>query len=151
RRRCRAISSAGSFARRMKQSLFLLLPACAAFSSQQAQSATQLAGPTEAGGRPFIRKLGTIDLDMVETTPLVFRGKLWRFEGVRQGTGQQYWNNQRQTNYFRFRDPATGEVTPPFADGHEFGSALSEGTRVCITGTQGRSRVNLFASENLTN
>jgi len=105
----------------------------------------------DATGRPLIRKLGTIDLDMVETTPLVFRGKLWRFEWVRQGTGQQYWNNQRRTNYFRFRNPATGAVTPSFADGHEFGSAFVEGDKVYVTGTQGRSRLNLFVSRDLTN
>src|SRR6185369_6911103 len=50
-------------------------------------------GPVDDRGRPLIRKLGTIDLDMVETTPIVLNGKLWRFEWVRQGTGQQYWNN----------------------------------------------------------
>jgi alpha-L-fucosidase len=100
-------------------------------------------------GRPLIRKLGTIDLDMVETTPIIFAGKLWRFEWVRQGTGQQYWDNARRTNYFRFRDPATGELTPSFADGHEFGSAFVEGDTVYVTGTQGRNRVNMFASHDL--
>ncbi len=34
--------------------------------------------------KPFIHKLGTIDLDIVETTPLVFRGRLYRFEYIRQ-------------------------------------------------------------------
>jgi hypothetical protein len=86
---------------------------------------------------------------MVETTPVVWRGKLWRFEWVRQGTGQQYWQNQRRTNYFRFREPQTGGVTPPFADGHEFGSAYVENGTVYVTGTQGRSRVNLFVSRDL--
>lgn len=106
-------------------------------------------GPLDSEGRPLIRKLGTIDLDLVETTPIVFQGRLWRFEWVRQGVGQQYWANQRRTNYFRFRNPESGEVTPPFADGHEFGSAFVEGDRVFVTGTQGRSRVNLFASRDL--
>ncbi len=36
--------------------------------------------------RPMISKLDTIDLDMVETTPVVLLGKLWRLEWVRQGT-----------------------------------------------------------------
>jgi hypothetical protein len=30
--------------------------------------------------KPFIQKLGTIDLDIVETTPVVFREQLYRFE-----------------------------------------------------------------------
>src|SRR6266700_4063991 len=72
------------------------------------------------GVRPLIRKLGTIDLDLVETTPIVFNERLYRFEWVREG----YWNNQRKTNYFRFVEHENGEVQPPFADGHEFGSAF---------------------------
>jgi pimeloyl-ACP methyl ester carboxylesterase len=106
-------------------------------------------GPLDADERPLIRKLGTIDLDMVETTPVVLNGKLWRFEWVRQGTGQQYWDNHRHTNCFRFRNPASGEVTQPFADGHEFGSAFVEGETVYVTGTLGRNRVNMFASRDL--
>jgi len=31
------------------------------------------AAPVDADGRPLIRKLGTIDVDKVETTPVVFR------------------------------------------------------------------------------
>ncbi len=106
-------------------------------------------GPLDAAERPLIRKLGTIDLDLVETTPIVLGGKLWRFEWVRQGTGQQYWDNKRATNYFRFRDPATGEVTPPFADGHEFGSAFVHDGTVYVTGTLGRGQVDVFASRDL--
>jgi hypothetical protein len=99
-------------------------------------------GPRDEAGRPLIRKLGTIDLDLVETTPVVFHGRLWRFEWVRWSEGtSRYWDNQRRTNHFRFRDPATGEVTAPFADGHEFGSAFVEGETVYVTGTQGRSRI----------
>src|SRR6266581_697650 len=100
-----------------------------------------------AAGRPLIRKLGTIDLDLVETTPVVFNGRLYRFEWVREG----YWNNQRRTNYFRFVDHETGETSPSFADGHEFGSAFVNGKTMYVTGTQGRGGVNVFASRDLTN
>jgi pimeloyl-ACP methyl ester carboxylesterase len=102
-------------------------------------------GPLAADDRPLIRKLGTIDLDLVETTPVVFNGRLYRFEWVREG----YWNNQRKTNYFHFVDHETGETLPPFADGHEFGSAFVHGQTVYVTGTQGRGRINMFASEDL--
>jgi hypothetical protein len=68
---------------------------------------------------------------------------------VRHGFGQQYWNNERHTNYFRFRDPETGEITPPFADGHEFGSAFVRDGRVYVTGTEGRHKVNMFSSTDL--
>jgi hypothetical protein len=99
-------------------------------------------GPTDKDGRPLIQKLGTVDLDLVETTPVALKDRLWRFEWVREG----YWNNQRKTNYFRFRDVRTGEVTAPFADGHEFGSAFVYDGKVFVTGTLRRSRVNMFAS-----
>src|SRR5580765_1141388 len=114
-------------------------------------AAGQLARAESSPNRPLIKKLGTIDLDMVETTPIAFQGKVWRFEWVRQGIGQQYWSNQRQTNYFRFRNRETSEVTPPFADGHEFGSAFVNGDSIYVTGTQGRSRINMFVSRDLKN
>jgi pimeloyl-ACP methyl ester carboxylesterase len=106
-------------------------------------------GPLDATDRPLIRKLGTIDLDLVETTPIVLNGRLWRFEWVRQGIGQQYWDNQRKTNYFRFRDPETGETTAPFGDGYEFGSAYSQDGAVYVTGTLHHDRVDLFVSRDL--
>ena len=37
----------------------------------------------ERTGKPLIKKLGTIDCDLVETTPVVFHGRLYRFEYVR--------------------------------------------------------------------
>lgn len=106
-------------------------------------------GPLDESSRPLIRKAGTIDLDLVETTPIVLSNRLWRFEWVRQGFGQQYWDNKLHTNYFRFRDPETGEGTAPFAEGHEFGSAFVHEGTVYVTGTQGRGRVNMFASRDL--
>jgi hypothetical protein len=102
-------------------------------------------GPRAADGRPLIRKHGTVDLDLVETTPVVFGGRLWRFEWVREG----YWNNARKTNYFRFVDPTSGEATAAFADGHEFGSAFVHDGVMIVSGTQGRDRVNLFVSRDL--
>ena len=46
--------------------------------------------PVDRAGRPLIKKLGTIDCYMVETTPIVFKGSLYRFEYVRTN----YWNNK---------------------------------------------------------
>jgi hypothetical protein len=56
--------------------------------------------PKDVDGRPLIIKLGTIDVDLVETTPIVFNDKLYRFEYVRKG----YWNNKTGDSYFRFID-----------------------------------------------
>ena len=119
----------------------------AASPEAQAWLAQHGGGPLDAGERPLIRKLGTIDLDLVEATPVVFSGRLYRFEWVREG----YWNNQRKTNCFHFIDHETSGVLPPFADGHEFGSAFVNGETMYVTGTEGRGGVNVFASRDLTN
>jgi lysophospholipase L1-like esterase len=107
----------------------------------------KFAAPVDQSGRPLIRKLGTVDLDLVETTPVVVSNRLWRFEWVREG----YWDNKRKTNYFRFRDPKTGEVTEAFADGHEFGSAVVNDGVVYVTGTRRPGEVNVFSSRDLKN
>lgn len=73
-------------------------------------------------GKPRIRKLGTLDRDMVETTPLVIGGRLYRFEYVREN----YWKNPSGTSYFQFRDVETNALTAPFAHGHHLGSAYAE-------------------------
>lgn len=79
----------------------------------------------EARRKPFIKKLGTIECDMVETTPVVFNGRLLRFEYVREN----YKPNRTGTSYFRFVDVESGECAPAFAYGHHFGSAyVKEGT-----------------------
>lgn len=103
------------------------------------------APPVDRDGRPRILKHGTIDLDLVETTPILFRGRLLRFEWVRAG----YWNNTLKENYFRFVDVATGETTPPFARGYAFGSAFVEGDTVYVTGTFENREVHVFASRDL--
>jgi alpha-L-fucosidase len=66
-----------------------------------------------------IHKLGTVDCDMVETTPVVFHGRLYRFEYVRVG----YHANATGASYFRFIDVETGRPTPSFAVGYHLGSA----------------------------
>ena len=85
--------------------------------------------PVDAEGRPLIEKLGTIDCDLVETTPVVFKNKVYRFEYVRSG----YWNNTTGNSYFRFVEHDTGNPTPPFAEGFHFGSAFVDGDRIYVT------------------
>ena len=108
------------------------------------------AAPVDSQGRPLIRKLGTIDCDLVETTPVVFRGKLYRCEWVRTS----YEGNELGENYSRLVDVRTGEPTAPFARGYVFSSAFVDGDTVYVTGTSteqgwtGR-RVEMFASKDL--
>jgi len=99
--------------------------------------------------RPAIRKLGTIDCDIVETTPVVFRDRLYRFEYVRE----RYVPNETGDSYFRFVDAATGETTPAFAAGLHLGSAHVEGDTVFVYGVDawGGSVVKALRSTDLEN
>jgi hypothetical protein len=104
-----------------------------------------------AAERPAIVKLGTLDLDLVESTPVVFHGRVYRFEYVRK----QYWDNRLGIEYFRFVDRQTGVPTPPFARGYALGSAFVDGDTVYVTGTGGKGKmwgadeVHIFASRDL--
>ena len=97
--------------------------------------------------KPAIRKLGTLDCDMVETTPVVFHGRLYRFGYVRGN----YKPNQTGQSYFRFIDVATGEATPSFAAGYHLGSAYAEGDTMWVFGVDiwNGTRIQVFRSQDL--
>ncbi len=102
---------------------------------------------TGMASRPAIRKLGTIDCDMVETTPLVFRDRLYRFEYVRDG----YHANPTGDSYFRFIDTESGEPTPAFAPGWHLGSAHVRDDTAYVYGVDrwGESTIGVFWSTDL--
>jgi len=107
-----------------------------------------ISGVAFAGeGPPVIKKLGTIDCDMVETTPVVSHGKLYRFEYVRDN----YKPNTTGKSYFRFIDVASGEATPPFARGYHLGSAFVNGETVYVYGVSnwGGPHIHVFWSTDL--
>jgi hypothetical protein len=103
--------------------------------------------PKDVDGRPLIIKLGTIDVDLVETTPIVFNDKLYRFEYVRKG----YWNNKTGDSYFRFIDHETGQATKSFAKGYHLGSAFVDNGTVYVTAVDiwNGERIFIFASQDL--
>ena len=98
--------------------------------------------------RPVIKKLGTLECDMVETNPVVFNGKLYRFEYVRDF---YYKPNTTGDSYFRFIDVATGEATPGFAKGYHLGGAYVYGDTVYAYGVNewGGSHIRVFWSKDL--
>lgn len=103
--------------------------------------------PYDANGRPLIIKLGTIDCDLVETTPVIFKNRLYRFEYVRAG----YWNNQTGDSYFRFIDHETGQPAEPFARGYHLGSAFVDRETVYVTAVDiwDGEQIYIFASQDL--
>lgn len=97
--------------------------------------------------KPSIKKLGTVDCDMVETTPVAFKGRLYRFEYVRTN----YKPNTTGDSYFRLIDVATGKPTAAFAKGYHLGSAHVEGDTVYAYGVKswGAPDVGVFWSKDL--
>ncbi len=97
--------------------------------------------------KPEITKLGTIDLDLVESTPVVFRGSLYRFEYVRP----KYWANNSGDSYFRFVEHDSGRASKPFARGYHLGNVLVDHKTIFVTGTNiwDGERVDIFASTDM--
>ncbi|MBN1349076.1 hypothetical protein JXJ21_06695 [candidate division KSB1 bacterium] len=105
------------------------------------------ASPVDEAGRPLILKKGTIDCDVVETNPVVFKGKLCRFEYVRQ----HYWNNTSGGSYFRFIESESGRATPAFARGFHLGCAFVAGDTVYVSAVDiwDGEKIYIFASTDL--
>src|SRR5258708_25327182 len=97
--------------------------------------------------RPIVKRLGTLDLLMVETTPVVFKDRLYRFEYVRDN----YHANKTGASYFRFIDVATGKATPAFAKGCQLGCAFVEGETAYAFGVDqwGGSKITVFRSKDV--
>ena len=139
------------------------MPALSVVPHPAAADALGSPGVGRTGGLETLRKLGTEDIGMTETTPIVFKGELYRFESVRSGN----WNNtlnctnnapgegRRCAQHLRFRRQSgppgwtTGEVVTSFGVGYDFGCAFvdkdetvfayASGTGVAAPGVRGTS------------
>lgn len=116
-------------------------------ASTKNRTTAKKTAPVEKVSRPLIKKLGTVDLDLVETQPIVFRNRLYRFESVRT----RYKSNKTGKPYFRFVDTTTGQVTAAFAEGHDLGSALVDEETMYVAGPPGwgSESIDLFWSKDL--
>ncbi|MHB0998415.1 MAG: glycoside hydrolase family protein [Armatimonadota bacterium] len=96
----------------------------------------------------LITKIGTIDCDIVETTPIVFKDRLFRFEYIRY---PQYLPNQTGDSYFRFVDVESGEISPAFATGWHLGNAYSDESGVYAFGVNqwGGNTIQCFRSDDM--
>ena len=97
--------------------------------------------------KPQIVKLGTIDVDLVETTPIVFSETLYRFEYVRAN----YWDNHTGDSYFRFVEHDSGRPSQPFARGYHLGNVLVDEGTIFVSGTNmwDGERIDIFASRDM--
>ena len=85
-----------------------------------------------------MRKLGTVDCDLVETTPIVFRERLYRCEYIRSQTGpttRGYHGNDTADSYFRLLDVEANSPGPAFGVGLHLGSAYADDHAVYAFGT----------------
>ncbi len=94
--------------------------------------------------KPEIRRLGTIDCDLVETTPIVFKNRLYRFEYVRIG----YSGNTTGDSFFRFIDHETGQSSATFARGYHLGNVMADGDRLIVSAVNiwDGGKIDLFVS-----
>jgi hypothetical protein len=99
--------------------------------------------------KPTIVKRGTIECDLVESTPIVFGGKLYRFEYVRT----QFHQNDTGEPYFQLVDVETGVRLAPFAQGMALGSAMVDGDTFYAFGVKrwDTDTVYQFSSKDLKN
>ncbi|NLG13418.1 MAG: hypothetical protein GX561_04340 [Lentisphaerae bacterium] len=101
-----------------------------------------------------IRKQGTIDLFIVEANPVVFNGRLLRFEYIRHmRDGRHYRFNHTGDSYFRFVDVESGELSAPFGFGLHMGNAFSWEGRMVVTAVEhwGMPRFYQLESTDLVN
>ena len=103
----------------------------------------------ESFNPPVINKLGTIDCDLVETSPVVFKSKLYRFEYVRA----KYEHNKTGDSYLRFIDHESGEATSSFGKGFHLGSAFVSNNTAYVTAVDkwGGEHIAMFVSSDLVN
>ena len=86
--------------------------------------AAPASGDAPLADAPEIVKQGTIALDLVETTPFVFKDKLYRMESYRHGGNLRIMDHDSQT-----------EVSH-FGAGHAFACAYAEGDTAYVVGTK---------------
>jgi len=109
--------------------------------------------------KPLIRKLGTIGCNnIVETTPIVFRGELYRFEVVRRksfttGSRVQHWSDLQDSPCLRFIHVRSNTSTALFAEDHTFGFpfVVGDGMHVvtCAGRDWGSDTLHFFRSDDL--
>ncbi len=111
--------------------------------------------------KPLIRKLGTISCNnIVETTPVVYKDELYRFEVVRRKSFTSnikcnHWKDIDELPCLRFVHVRTNTATPVFAEGCTFGFpyVINDIMYVvtCASKNWGSDRLVFFKSNDLLN
>ncbi|MBE6691392.1 MAG: hypothetical protein E7590_08985 [Ruminococcaceae bacterium] len=87
--------------------------------------------------RKRLKKLGTVKLNTVETTPVVWQDRLLRFEWVRNATWGAPGGIDREVGYYHFVDMETETPVCQFAADHSFGCCYAENGKMYVHGVRG--------------
>ncbi len=103
-----------------------------------------------------LKKLGTVKIGFVETTPVVFNERLLRFEWVRSKKWKSGSSDHREMGYYHFVDMETEQETgAPFAHGNAFGCCYAENGVMYAHGVGGNGApcnyIDVFWSRDLIN
>ena len=98
-------------------------------------------------------RTGTVDADVVEANPIVFNGRLYLVEYIRDSDGDRpaYHGNTTGRSCFRFLDVAAQTYTPAFGHGLHMGCAMADNGKVYVTAVEnwGASRFYVMESSDL--
>lgn len=98
-----------------------------------------------ASPRKRLNKLGTIKINTVETTPVVWKDKLIRFEWVRNKNWGADGGVERNIGCYQFVDMATEEPIFEFGEDHSFGCCYTENEKMYVFGVKGSGGGNTLA------
>ena len=104
--------------------------------------------------RKKLKKLGTIKINTVEATPIVWNDKLLRFEWVRTNKWGLEGGVTREVGCYHFVDMETETPIYEFADDHSFGCCIAENGKMYVHGVRGGGGGNIldtFVSSDLKN
>ena len=96
------------------------------------------------GRRKRLKKLGTVKINVVESTPVVWEDKLLRFEWVRTNQWGGAGGIVREEGYYTFVDMETEKELTPFAKDHSFGCAYAEDGKMFVHGVRGGGGGNIL-------
>ena len=102
--------------------------------------------------RKRLKKLGTVKINTVEATPVLWKDNLLRFEWARNSNWGSDGGVNRQVGCYQFIDMATEEVICEFAHDHSFGCCYAENGKMYVVGVRGDgggNTLDLFVSSDL--
>ena len=104
--------------------------------------------------RKTLKKLGTIKISVVESTPIVWRNKLLRFEWTRNKMWGSDGGVDRKIGSYRIVDMENETTVCEFAHDHAFGCCYTDGEKIFAHGVRGSGGGNIidsFVSSDLEN